>query len=104
MVDGIITGFIIGGVLSLPVMGIAVVYGITGVTNFSLGIIGVFGAFITWILLDYNWVFAVFIGILFCFVIGYILQNILLNRVSEKGGDKNLYFIITVSLGLVFTG
>ncbi len=104
MMNGIITGIIIGGVLSLPVMGIAVIYGITGITNFSLGIIGVMGAFTTWYLLSYHWFLAVLAGVGLSVILGYFIQYFLLNPVSEKGGDKNLYFILTVSLGLIFTG
>jgi len=105
MLNWIISGIIMGGVLSLTVMGIAVIYGITGVTNFSLGIIGVLGAFTTWYLMEsFNWLFAVIVGVALSFILGYFIQYFLLNPVSEKGGEPNLYFILTVSLGLIFTG
>lgn len=105
MINGIITGIMIGGVLSLTVMGIAVIYGITGIANFSLGIIGVMGAFTTWYLLSsYHWLLAVSAGVALSAILGYFIQYFLLNPVSEKGGDNNLYFILTISLGLIFTG
>ena len=105
MMNGIITGIMIGGVLSLTVMGIAVIYGITGIANFSLGIIGVMGAFTTWYLLSScHWLLAVFAGVALSAILGYFIQYFLLNPVSEKGGDNNLYFILTISLGLIFTG
>ena len=41
LINGVITGLIMGGILSLPVLGVAVVYGITGIPNFAIGVIGV---------------------------------------------------------------
>ena len=104
ILNGIITGLIMGGILSLPVLGVAVIYGITGIPNFAIGVIGVFGGFLTWYFLSYNLGIAILIGIGVCFAIGYILQPILLSPISERGGDSTLFFIITVSLGFIFEG
>ncbi len=105
LINGVITGLIMGGILSLPVLGVAVVYGITGIPNFAIGVIGVFGGFTTWYFLSFNMGLAIFIGVVACFAIGYILQPLLLTPVSEKrGGDSTLFFIITVSLGFIFEG
>ena len=38
LLNGTITGLIMGGILSLPVLGVAVIYGITGIPNFAIGI------------------------------------------------------------------
>ena len=51
LLNGLITGLIMGGILSLPVLGVAVIYGITGIPNFAIGVIGVFGGFIVWFFL-----------------------------------------------------
>ncbi|GAH91392.1 unnamed protein product, partial [marine sediment metagenome] len=104
ILNGIITGLIMGGILSLPVLGVAVIYGITGIPNFAIGVIGVFGGFLTWYFLSFNMGIAIFVGVVFCFAIGYIMQRILLTPISEKGGDSTLFFIVTVSVGFVFEG
>lgn len=104
LLNGIITGLIMGGILSLPVLGVAVIYGITGIPNFAIGVIGVFGGFITWYLLPYQMGLAVLAGVAVCFAVGYAIQRILLTPISEGGGDSTLFFIITVSLGFVFEG
>jgi branched-chain amino acid transport system permease protein len=104
LLNGIITGLIMGGILSLPVLGVAVIYGITGIPNFAIGVIGVFGGFITWYFLSISIGFAIIIGVVACFIVGYVVQRILLTPISEKGGDSTLFFIITVSLGFVFEG
>ena len=104
LLTGFINGIIMGGILSLPVLGVAVVYGITGIPNFAIGLIGVFGGFVTWYFLSYSLVLALFIGVAVCFPIGYLLQKILLTPISNKGGDAILFFVITISLGFVFEG
>jgi branched-chain amino acid transport system permease protein len=104
LLNGIITGLIMGGILSLPVLGVAVIYGITGIPNFAIGVIGVFGGFITWYFLSYSIGLAIVIGVVICFIVGYIVQRILLTPISERGGDATLFFIITVSVGFVFEG
>lgn len=104
LLQGTITGLIMGGILSLPVLGVAVIYGITGIPNFAIGTIGVFGGFIIWYFFSMDVGTAIAIGVIICFVIGYFIQRILLTPISEKGGDSTLFFIITVSLGFVFEG
>jgi len=104
LINGIITGLIMGGILSLPVLGVAVIYGITGIPNFAIGVIGVFGGFITWYFLSFSMGLALLIGIAVCFIIGYVVQKILLTPISEKGGDSTLFFILTISVGFVIEG
>jgi branched-chain amino acid transport system permease protein len=104
LVNGLVTGLIMGGILSLPVLGVAVIYGITGIPNFGIGVIGVFGGFLTWYVLSFNPALALSVGIISCFIIGYVVQWILLTPVSEKGGDSTLFFILTISVGLMIEG
>ena len=104
ILNGIITGLIMGGILSLPVLGVAVIYGITGIPNFAIGVIGVFGGFLTWYFFSFNMGLAILIGVTVCFVVGVVLQRILLTPISERGGDSTLFFILTVSVGFVFEG
>ncbi len=104
ILNGIITGLILGGILSLPVLGVAVIYGITGIPNFAIGVIGVFGGFLTWYFLSFNIGIAILIGVVVCFAIGCVIQRILLTPISERGGDSTLFFIVTISLGFVFEG
>ncbi len=104
ILNGIITGLIMGGILSLPVLGVAVIYGITGIPNFAIGVIGVFGGFVTWYFFSFNMGLAILIGVTVCFVVGVVLQRILLTPISERGGDSTLFFILTVSVGFVFEG
>lgn len=105
VVQGIITGIIIGGILSLPVMGVALIYGVTGILNYAIGNIGVFGAFVAWQLLPYGILPAILGGILTSFLIGYGLQQFLLNPlIKRKGNDLTLFFIITFGIATILSG
>jgi branched-chain amino acid transport system permease protein len=102
---GLVNGLINAGVLALPVLGIAVIYGMTGIVNFAIGSIGVFSAFVTWYFLNTSPVLAVLLGLAVGFVLGYLLQSLLLTPIYERRkGDLNLFFLITNSVGLIFVG
>jgi len=103
--SGLINGLIMGGVLSLPVLGVAVVYGITGVPNFAIGLIGVFGGFTTWYFLSTGLTTAILVGIAVCFPIGFFLQRVLLTPLGrKKSADATLFFLITCSFGFIVEG
>lgn len=105
VVQGIITGIIIGGILSLPVMGVALIYGVIGILNYAIATVGVFGAFVAWQLLPYGILPAILGGILTSFLIGYGLQQFLLNPlIKRKGNDLTLFFIITFGIATILSG
>lgn len=106
LVNGIINGLIMGGILSLPVLGVAVVYGITGIPNFGIGVIGVFGGFMVWWLTPSTSIaLAIAIGIGLCFPIGYFLQRFIMTPASILSqGNAFIFVIISVSFGLIMEG
>ncbi|MBC7221259.1 branched-chain amino acid ABC transporter permease [Candidatus Bipolaricaulota bacterium] len=105
LVRGLVNGVIMAGILGIPVMGIAVIYGMTGIINFAIGSIGVFSAYITWYFMDRNVLLAILLGLSCGFGLGYLIQVLLLTPVFERRkGDLNLFFLITNSLGLIFVG
>jgi len=106
ILQGIITGIIIGGVLSLPVMGVALIYGVTGILNYSIATIGTFGVFVTWMLWSsVGMLPAILAGLLTSFVLGFGIQQFLLNPlIKRKGNDLTLFFIITFGIATVVSG
>jgi len=105
VLDGLVNGIIMAGIVALPVLGIAVIYGMTGIINFAVGGIGVFSAFITWQLFPFNMVLAILAGLAAGFAMGYAIQATLLTPLSaRRGGDLNLFFLITNNVGLIFVG
>lgn len=105
VLQSLITGILIGGVLALPVMGVALIYGVTGILNYSIAVIGTFGVFVTWTLLPHGLWVAVLGGLAVSFVIGFGLQRFVLNPLTErKGSDLNLFFIVTFGFATVISG
>lgn len=106
ILQGIITGIIIGGVLSLPVMGVALIYGVTGILNYAIATIGTFGVFVTWMLWSsVGMVPAILAGLLTSFALGFGLQQFLLNPlIRRKGNNLTLFFIITFGIATVVSG
>jgi branched-subunit amino acid ABC-type transport system permease component len=105
LIDAIITGIIMGGILSLTVLGVAVIYGITGVPNFAVGIIGVIGGYTTWYFTaGLGLTLSILIGVAVCFPIGFFIQSLLCTPLSKKGADGDLFFLITVALGVALQG
>lgn len=105
VLQGIITGILIGGILSLPVMGVALIYGVTGILNYAIATAGTFGAFVTRLLWPYGILPAILAGALTSFLIGYGLQQFLLNPLIErKGNDLTLFFIITFGIATILSG
>lgn len=103
---GIVTGIIIGGVLSLPVMGVALIYGVTGILNYSIATAGTFGVFVTWLLVpSIGMMAAIIVGLGVSFLLGLATQRFLLNPIiRKKGNDLTLFFIITFGIATVLSG
>lgn len=105
ILQGIINGIIIGGVLSLPVMGVALIYGVTGILNYAIATIGTFGVFITWLLWQLGIVPAILAGLVTSFLMGYGIQQFMLNPlIKKRGNDLTLFFIITFGIATVISG
>lgn len=103
---GIISGIIIGGVLSLSVMGVALIYGVTGILNYSIATIGTFGVFVTWMLRpSIGMAPSILVGLLTSFILGFGSQQLLLNPIiRKKGNNLTLFFIITFGIATVLSG
>lgn len=103
---GIISGMIVGGILSLQVMGVALIYGVTGILNYSIATIATFGVFVTWLLRpSIGIVPSVLVGYLTSFVLGFGSQRVLLNPIiRKKGNDLTLFFIVTFGIATVLSG
>jgi branched-chain amino acid transport system permease protein len=97
-----ITGILIGGVLALPVMGVALIYGVTGILNYAIAAIGTFSVFVTWTLLSHGLWVGILAGLAVSFAIGFGIQRFLLNPLIErKGYDLTLFFIITFGIATI---
>lgn len=100
--QALINGIMLGGFYAVMVLGFSVIWGVMGVINLSHGAFVMLGAYITWILNNYfGWEpFAALIVVMpVCFVLGYILQLVLINRVVERPHLVSL--LVTFALEIV---
>jgi branched-chain amino acid transport system permease protein len=101
----IITGISIGGILALPVMGVALIYGVTGILNYAIAVIGTFAAFVTWTLMGHGLFLAVLGGLAVSFALGFGLQRFILDPLTRRRGyDLALFFIITFGVATIVSG
>jgi branched-chain amino acid transport system permease protein len=82
-----INGAVIGGFYGSVALGFSLVWGVLGVINLAHGELVMVGAYITWALhRNFGWepFAAVVVVVPVLFVVGYVLQRLLINRVIDK--------------------
>lgn len=110
--QALINGVTLGGFYAAMVLGFSIIWGVMGVINLAHGEFVMMGAYITWFLnKQYGWEpFLTLIVILpAMFVVGYVLQRLLINRIIERPHlisllvTFGLSIILSNSFKLVFT-
>jgi branched-chain amino acid transport system permease protein len=98
----VVLGLLLGGVYTAIALGFGLVWGVLNIVNLTHGALVLCGAYITW------WLFATtgldpFAGLLVAaaglFVIGYVLQRVIINRVIRA--PLLFTFLLTFGLNLV---
>ena len=100
--DSLIQGILLGGLYALFAAGLSLVFGIMRLVNLAHGDLIVFGAYLILLLvslLNLNVFVATWVAAPFMFVLGWILQKFLLNRVL--GDDILPPLLVTFGLSIV---
>jgi branched-chain amino acid transport system permease protein len=100
--QALINGVMLGGYYGAMVLGFSVIWGVMGVINLAHGEFIMLGAYLTWLLnKQYNWepFLALFVVMPTMFVLGYVLQRILINRVVER--PHLISLLVTFALGII---
>lgn len=87
LIQALINGVMLGGFYAVMVLGFSVIWGVMGVINLAHGEFVMVGAYLTWVLnKDYGWdpFLTLIVVIPVFFIVGYILQRVLINRVVER--------------------
>jgi branched-chain amino acid transport system permease protein len=82
----IISGFLMGGVYSLIALGLSLIFGVMKVINFAHGEMMVWGMYIAYTILVLTGIdpfFSLVVSAGALFVLGYLLQRIVVNRIIE---------------------
>ncbi|MFQ5399877.1 MAG: branched-chain amino acid ABC transporter permease [Anaerolineae bacterium] len=100
--QALVNGVMLGGFYGAMVLGFSVIWGVMGVINLAHGEMVMVGAYLTWVLnKQYGWEpFAALIVVMpVMFIIGYVLQRILINRVVER--PHLISLLVTFGLGII---
>jgi branched-chain amino acid transport system permease protein len=98
----LINGVMLGGFYAVMVLGFSVIWGVMGVINLAHGEFLMLGAYITWVLnKQYGWepFVALVVVMPAMFVVGYVTQRLLINRVVERPVLASL--LVTFGLGII---
>ena len=101
LIQTLINGILIGGVYAVMVLGFSVIWGVMGVINLAHGDYLMVGAYIAWGLNSfYGWEpFVTLVVVLpAMFILGYITQKVLINRIIEK--PHLIALLVTYGLGI----
>ena len=103
MIQCIITGILLGGLYSMIGIGMSLVFGIMGLTNLAHGDLMILGTYITMVvanLLGCNLILSTIISVVIMCVIGFVMQQFLVNRVMDKGEAPALLVTFGLSIFL----
>jgi len=100
--QALINGIMLGGLYAVMVLGFSIVWGAMGVINLAHGELLMVGAYLTWIMnRQFGWEpFAALIVVMpVMFVVGYILQRTLINRIIER--PQLISLLVTYALSII---
>ena len=101
-VNAVIQGILLGGLYALFATGLSLSFGVMRLVNLAHGDLAIFAAFMTLSIsrtLEINPLVALLIVIPAAFVVGYILQRVVFDRVV--GVDPAFQIVATFGLGIV---
>jgi branched-chain amino acid transport system permease protein len=100
--QALINGIMLGGLYAVMVLGFSIVWGTTGLINLAHGEFLMVGAYLTWIMnRQFGWEpFAALIVVIpIMFVVGYVLQRILIDRIIER--PQLISLLVTYGLSII---
>lgn len=93
----------VGGFYAVMVLGFSIIWGVMGVINLAHGEFLMIGAYLAWIMNRYfGWepFFSLLVIIPVMFLLGYLLQRLLINRIVER--PPLISLLVTYSLSIAF--
>lgn len=102
MTQQLINGILLGGVYALVGVGMTMIFGIVQLTNLAHGEFIILAAYLSSVLtlsLGINPLLTLIITIPLMFIIGYLLQNLLINKLMARGSEPAL--LVTFGLSII---
>lgn len=103
MLQCIITGILLGGLYSMIGIGMSLVFGIMGLTNLAHGDLMILGTYITLVITraaGLPLIAATVISVIVMCILGFLIQQFLVNKVMDKGEAPALLVTFGVSIFL----
>lgn len=102
MVQLLVNGVLLGSVYALIGLGMTMIFGIVGLTNLSHGEFVILGAYASTLLasaLGVDPLVTLVVTVPVMFLVGYLLQRVLVNHAMERGAEPAL--IVTFALSII---
>lgn len=102
LIQATINGVMLGGFYATVAIGFSLVWGVLGIINLAHGELVMLGAYITWVTsrnLGWEPFVAAVVVIPVMFMVGYVLQRLLINRVIDKPHLTSL--LVTYGLSII---
>lgn len=102
IVQLLVNGLLLGSVYALVGLGMAMIFGIIGLTNLAHGEFVVLGAYLSTFLaqvMGIDPILTLVVTVPFMFLVGMGLQHVLINRAVQRGGEPAL--LVTFGLSII---
>jgi branched-chain amino acid transport system permease protein len=103
LLQGALSGLLIGGVYALIALGLNLVFGTTRVINFAQGTLLMVGMFIAWWLFELWGIhpyLSVFVSVPVLFAFGYLIQQVLIAPILARERQREPISVLLMTLGL----
>ena len=101
--QGLLSGFLFGGVYSLMAVGLTLIFGVMRVVNFAHGDMMVWGMYLAWLLATRGGIDP-YLGFVVCaaalFVLGFAVQRGLVDRIVDAPHEMQILLMLGVALVL----
>jgi branched-chain amino acid transport system permease protein len=100
--QAIVTGILLGGVYGLVSMGLTLIFGVLDIVNFAQGTFVTLAMFVAYVLVTgagLGVYVATLVAVAALFVVGYLVQSVLLNRMMAAGRIEN-QLLVTLGVSL----
>lgn len=104
ILQAVINGLLIGGVYAVVSVGLTLVFGVMDIINFAQGafmMLGMYVAYVAFQVLGLDPVFGSLIAFAVVFVIGWLIQRLLIERVMEASMLSQILLTVAISLFLI---
>ena len=101
--QGLLSGFLFGGVYSLMAVGLTLIFGVMRVVNFAHGDMMVWGMYLAWLLSTRSGIDP-YVGFVVCaaalFLLGFTVQRALVDRIVDAPHEMQILLMLGVALVL----